>query len=144
MFYGGQRSLSLALEGVLDGIAVALDTHQSVPRIENPVHPQENFADTWDQDKYDRFKAYITSFRSSLKQLLYPAGEDEQRGPEKSVDQLTGLFGGREVKEAIQIEASEMNRQREAGKLAVTSAGLLTGISWPSTVAVRPNQFFGR
>lgn len=58
-FYKGQRSLSLALEGVLDGIHAALELHSEVPRIQNPVHASENFADTWDEQKYEKFKAYI-------------------------------------------------------------------------------------
>ena len=57
MFYRGERSLSMAMDGVLEGIAAALAAHPNVPRIENPVHPSENFADTWDEDKYNKFKA---------------------------------------------------------------------------------------
>jgi hypothetical protein len=143
IFYRGERSLSLALDGVLDGISAALAVHSSVPRIENPVHPAENFADTWDQEKYDKFKAYIANFRRGLKAVLYPTAVDEQRGLETSAGPLTELFGEPEVKEAVRREASEMNRNRDLGKLSVSAAGMI-GAPRTGAVVVPPTKFFGR
>jgi hypothetical protein len=77
-FYRGQRSLSLALDGVLDGFHQALEVHQTVPRIENPVHREENFADTWDQEKYERFKSYIRNFRNGVKSIVVPRFQTRQ------------------------------------------------------------------
>ncbi len=143
MFYGGERSLATALDGVLDGISAALAVHTQVPRIVNPVHPSENFADTWDQEKYEKFKAYIGNFRRGLKAVLYPSAQDELRGLEKSAGPLSELFGETEVKEAIRIEASEMNRNRNLGKLSVGASGLI-GTLRPGAASVPPNKFFGR
>jgi hypothetical protein len=143
MFYRGERSLSMAMDGVLDGIAAALAAHPNVPRIENPVHPAENFADTWDEDKYEKFKAYIANFRRGLKAVLYPTALDEQRGLEKSTGPLTELFGEAEVKEAIRLEASDMNRKRDLGKLAVGATGMI-GAPRSGAVVVPPTKFFGR
>jgi len=143
-FYGGQRSLSLALEGVLDGIHLALAAHPSVPRVENPTHPGENFADTWDQAKYERFKSYIRNFRTELKALLYPSLLEQRTGLEKSTERLGHLFGSDRVKEAIRIEANELNERRNSGKLGIAAGGVLTALSQAGSAAVPRNQFFGR
>jgi hypothetical protein len=42
-FYTGQQSLSSALEHIIDAIHATMEACPNVPRIENPVHPQENF-----------------------------------------------------------------------------------------------------
>lgn len=143
-FYEGQRSLSRALEAILDSIYVAAEAVVGVPRIENPSHPGENFADTWDAAKFERFKAYIRNFRNEMKQLLYPMANEERRGLLIASERLGGLFGSTEVKEAIRLEAKELNQHRDAGHLAVTGLGTLTGVGSVSAVAVPRNHFYGR
>jgi hypothetical protein len=143
-FYQGQRSLSLALEGVLDGIHFTLEANPAVPRIENPTHPDENFADTWDQAKYEQFKSYIRNFRTGLKALLNPTMTEQRMGLEKSTERLGQLFGSDRVKEAIRIEANELNERRDGGKLGIAAGGVLTALSQAGSAAVPRNQFFGR
>ena len=143
-FYQGQRSLSLALEGVLDGIHFTLEANPAVPRIENPTHPDENFADTWDQAKYEQFKSYIRNFRTGLKALLNPTLTEQRMGLEKSTERLGQLFGSDRVKEAIRIEANELNERRDGGKLGIAAGGVLTALSQAGSAAVPRNQFFGR
>jgi len=143
-FYKGQRSLSLALESVLDGIHAAADRIQEVPRIPNPVHAEENFADTWDQAKYEEFKSYIENFRRGLKAAMHPTVFAGRRGLEKSTEPLSELFGADRVKEAIRAEAAEINERRNSGKLGVATGGLLSGVSKVGAIPVPRNQFFGR
>lgn len=143
-FYKGQRSLSLALESVLDGIHAAVAAIPQVPRIPNPVHPEENFADTWDQAKYEDFKSYIDNFRRGLKAAMYPTVLAERQGLEKSTQHLSELFGEERVKDAIRAEAAEINERRNVGRLGVAAGGLLTGISEAGAIPIPRNQFFGR
>lgn len=143
-FYQGQRSLSLALEGVLDGIHSALEQHPVVPRIENPVHADENFADTWDQEKYELFKSYIRNFRAGLKTALNPSAIEAQKGLEGTTGRLGDLFGSDRVKEAIRLEGKELNERRNSASLGIGTSGLLTSLSRPGSVPVPRNQFFGR
>jgi hypothetical protein len=141
-FYVGQRSLSVALDMILDGIHQAAEAVSGVPRIENPVHPDENFADTWDQARLERFKAYIRHFRTQMKQLLSPTLE--KRGIEAASERLGNLFGTAETKEALRLEAQEVNKQRETKRLAVSTIGMLTAAASARATVVQPNQFFGR
>ena len=143
-FYSGQRSLSHALGAVLDRIHFASAAVNGVPRIENPVHRAENFADTWDEAKFDRFKQYIRTFRKEIKLLLHPPETEERMGLQKSANRLGGLFGAAEVKEALRLEAKELNEGRDSKRLAITGFGGLTGAGTTSAVTVRPNHFFGR
>lgn len=143
-FYQGQRSLSLALDSVLDGIHEALEACPAVPRIPNPVHPGENFADTWDQEKYDKFKSYIRNFRRGIKSALYPTSFEERQGLEKTAGPLSELFGSERVKDAIRVEANELNERRNSRTLGIGSGGLLTALSKSGSAAVPRNQFFGR
>ncbi len=143
-FYRGQRSLSFALDSVLDGIHEALEACPEVPRIPNPVHTGENFADTWDQEKYDKFKSYIRNFRRSIKSALYPTSLEERQGLEKTTEPLSELFGFERVKDAIRIEAIELNERRNTRTLGVGAGGLLTALSKSGSAAVPRNQFFGR
>ncbi len=143
-FYGGQRSLSRALEAVLDQIHSASAAVNGVPRIENPVHSGENFADTWNEARFDRFKQYIVNFRNEIKLLLHPPATEERMGLEKSANRLGGLFGAAEVKEALRLEAKELNERRDSKRLAITGFGGLTTAGSIASVPVRPNHFFGR
>lgn len=144
-FYKGQRSLALALESVLDGIHRALEQHPSVPRIENPANRRENFADTWDQEKYDKFRAYISNFRTTFKRALHPSLNEERKGLESLSEPLGSLFGSERVSEALRMESSSWNDDRKSGNLGITSAGILSKLTTtPKIVPVTRNQFYGR
>jgi hypothetical protein len=143
-FYKGQRPLSVALESVLDGIHFALEANPCVPKVLNPVHPAENFADTWDQAKYEKFKSYIENFRRGLRAAMYPSVLAERQGLEKSTEHLGELFGADRVRDAIRIEAAEINERRNTGKLGVAAGGVLTGVSQAGAIPVPRNYFFGR
>ena len=143
-FYKGQRSLSLALESVLDGIHAAVEACPTVPRILNPVHSDENFADSWDQERYDKFRAYIRNFRGTLKATLNPSLAEQRRGLDGTTEHLGKMFGAERVKEAIRLEAKDLNERRTAGRLSMASGGLLTTYSTPRSVPVTSNHFYGR
>jgi hypothetical protein len=51
---------------------------------------------------------------------------------------------GFDDKEAIRIEANELNERRNSGKLGIAAGGVLTALSQAGSAAVPRNQFFGR
>jgi hypothetical protein len=142
--YGGQRSLSRALEAILDRVHFAMAGVIGVPRIENPVHSGENFADTWDEAKFEQFKQYVGNFRRELKMLLNQPEDEERTGLQKSTTRLGGLFGSDEVRKAISLEAKELNEMRHSKGLAVTALGGITSAGSRGATTVQPNHFFGR
>jgi len=142
--YRGERSLSRALASILDSIHTQLAACPRVPIIVNPVHRGENFADTWDQEKYDRFRAYIANFRRLFGSVLRLQEGAMRKGMEASADPLGKLFGAERVKDAIRMEAGEINERRERSSLSVTTAGLLAARSTPGSIPVARTQFYGR
>jgi hypothetical protein len=142
--YRGERSLSRALASILESIDTQLALSPTVPVIANPVHPGENFADSWDQEKYDKFRAYIRNFRTLFASVRRLQENKMHKGLESSADPLGKLFGADRVKEAIRTEAGEINERRERGSLSVTTAGLLSARSMPGSIPVPRTQFYGR
>ncbi len=143
-FYTGQQSLGSALESILDQIHQALESSPTVPRVENPVHADENFADTWDAAKYEKFKSYIGNFRTNLKAALYPSEVELRKGLEATVDPLSKLFGSDRVKDAIKLEASEINERRKTGTIGLATGGVLAGVSQAKSIVIPRNEFYGR
>jgi len=76
--------------------------------------------------------------------LLNPSLTEQRMGLEKSTERLGYLFGSDRVKEAIRIEANELNERRNSGKLGIAAGGVLTARSQAGSAAVPRNQFFGR
>ncbi len=144
-FYRGPRSLSLALEGALDLIHGEMEQHPTVPRIENPAHRKENFADSWDQEKYDKFRAYIRNFRTTFKRALHPNLAEQRKGLESLSEPLGALFGADRVAEAIKLEAADLNVSRNSRSLGISSVGILSTLpASRKVVPVTPNHFYGR
>jgi hypothetical protein len=75
---------------------------------------------------------------------LYPTALEERQGLEKTAGSLSELFGADRVKDAIRIEANELNERRNSGAVGIGSGGLLTALSRSGSAAVPRNQFFGR
>jgi hypothetical protein len=142
--YRGERSLSGTLTSILETIHAQLAVTPRVPVIANPVHPGENFADTWDQEKYDAFRAYIANFKTLFGSVLRLQESTMRKGMEASADPLGKLFGAERVKEAIRMEAGEINERRDRGSLSVTTAGLLAARLTPGSIPVARTQFYGR
>lgn len=81
--------------------------------------------------------------RDGLKALLYPTLAEERLGLEKATERLGGLFGADRVKEAIRLEAKDMNERRTAGTLGIGSSGALTALPMSGSVSVPRDQFYG-
>ena len=143
-YYRGERSLSRALASILETVHGHLALTPGIPVIPNPVHPRENFADTWDQEKYEEFRAYIANFRNLFSSVFQLQENRLQKGLDSIAGPLGKLFGADRVKEAIRMEAGEINERRERGALGVASAGLLTARSVAGSIPVPRTQFYGR
>jgi hypothetical protein len=141
-FYAGEQSLIMALYSVLGQIGSQLEAIAGVPTVPNPVNPEENFAESWNAEKYSRFRKYIFEFHSQVGVALNPQLQKSRELRETTV-QLSELFGSSAVKEAIRLEAEEVGRARTSRVLGVSAIGALTSLGSRST-RVEPNSFYGR
>lgn len=136
--YTGEQSLSLALLDVLDGIVTRLDAaHTKGRRLQvlNPVHPEEDFSERWDNcpEAYLAFNDGLRKFASTWREVCKSHGNP---GP-----LAKGVFG-RVIDDAILRETRSMQADRAASALGVMSSGLIVP-SAQATVAMVRNTNHG-
>jgi hypothetical protein len=133
--YGGQESLTLALDGIIDGILAIIAKTQGIPRIPNPTNPFENLAEGWNDKMYLQFVEYARSFREHLNKLMQGNGLD-------AVTKSLGSLVGRPVAEkAVRAQAQQVEHSRVTRSLRVEPGTGRLGVAAGITVA--RNNFFG-
>jgi len=81
--YSGEEDLESALFAVLTGMERMVN--QTKPRVPNPVNPEEDFADKWDDPKYARlrleenFKKWMLQAKADFNRILASTSPDELR-----------------------------------------------------------------
>jgi hypothetical protein len=81
--YNGEEDLESTLLSVLTGMEGVVN--QMKPRLPNPVNPEEDFADKWDDPKYatlrleENFKKWILQAKADFKRILASTSPDELR-----------------------------------------------------------------
>ncbi len=102
--YDGDQSLTLALDGIIDGIRAFIARVPGIPRVPNPTNPQENFAAGWNAETYPQFVRYAQSLRQHLDRLMAGDGIDEMA---KSL----GGFVGKPLAERVVLEKARETQQ---------------------------------
>ena len=130
-----QESLTLALDGIIDGIRVFIAGATGIPQVPNPSHPQENLASGWNAKTYPQFVQYVNSVRRHLDELMRGAGIDQMT---KSLGRFVGPSA---AERAVLAHARETERLRGDRSLRVESrTGLLTtGVG----IAIPRNNYYG-
>jgi hypothetical protein len=85
--YNQYSDLPTAFLTIIDRLDQYLLQNPSMPSINNPVLPEENFNRHWDQKKYERFRTKIHEIGIQAKD----AYEDED--PEESLEKWRKIFG---------------------------------------------------
>lgn len=133
--YGGEQSLTLALNRIIDGIRVFIVQVPGIPRVPNPTNPQENLAAGWNVETYPQFIRYLQSLREHLDHLMKSNGIDEM------AKSLSG-FVGKPIAERVILErARETEQLRNKRTLRVErSTGILSSAAG---IAIPRNSFYG-
>ena len=121
--YRGERSLSKALVGILDHVAMLVNDarpHRIV--VLNPTNPDEDFSEAWDGDRtaYEKFGSWLGRFRHDALALT------ELRGLEQVGAALQALFGEEVGRRVVEKFGERLADARRAGALRSTAAGLTT------------------
>ena len=133
--YRGQESLTLALDGIIDGIRVFIAGATGIPQVPNPSHPQENLASGWNAETYPQFVQYVHSVRRHLDELMHGGGIDQM------TKSLGGFVGRSAAERAVVAHARETERLRGDRSLRVESrTGILTT---GAGIAIPRNNFYG-
>lgn len=99
-YYNGQESVGEALLWILSGIISEIQDADGEPfLVPNPVNPEENFAESWQEASkaYDEFVDYIERLALDLRELItIPLGEEFRK-------QGGRLFGIEVTEKAVEV-----------------------------------------
>lgn len=114
-------SLYEVLVDVTETMPELVEVRNGVYWVENPVHPEENFADRWRrQPGRDRnFFDWIEQAHAHF------SGYGADRGVDRVLEKLAESFGERPAKRAGERLGSNLTRARDTGALGIGTAGLL-------------------
>ena len=135
--YGGESDL---LE-VFTKIALTMRHHIKKENgkyvISNPVQPDENFADKWEQypERQERFFEWLDQLEADVKELA------KIQGLHNLGDQFKRMFGERAAVEVFQKLGVELKQQRVEGKLNMTAGAGVLGAT--GQVPVKDHNFHG-
>lgn len=139
--YDGQIDLYSALCQILDHMSNYIEIRDNTYWVENPVMPEENFADKWGQyperkDAFDRW--LIRARRELISDPLKVMGLPELK------EKYSAVLGEAPVRRAFKSYADEMRTLSKQNKLY--SSGLMGGLSTTLSAgsqAVKRHTFFG-
>jgi hypothetical protein len=121
-------TLAQVLVDVTSRMPTFVERRNGVYWVENPVQPEENFADRWQShpERRERFFEWIERAHEDF------AGFGADRGVDRFLEKIARTFGDGPAKVAGEAAGSRVVRVREAGLLGIDAAGLL------GTAARRP------
>jgi Second Messenger Oligonucleotide or Dinucleotide Synthetase domain len=137
--YTGEPSVSKALTSVLDSIVQRIEASRRCGekhlRLCNPSNVAEDLTERWDsnQPAYEAFVEGILEFHQRWSQLIARGGNVNS--------ELEALFG-ETVARVLKTRAKRLQESRVAGRLGVTSSGIITS-ACAGAVSMRPNTFYG-
>lgn len=139
-YYMGEESIFLTIESIINRIRVK--THEIPTRIQvlNPVNPQEDFTDKWDEDP-----RYYKSFRE-FSEHLYNEWQElkKEHGLIAESRILKGLFGDDLYMRAQLSQAEIISAARKGEQLGINrNSGTLAAAGSSASVGIRSNTFFG-
>jgi hypothetical protein len=136
--YGGESSTSEALLNVLNGIVRPLDEADAEGRrlvIPNPVHPDEDFSERWDDldDAYAEFDRGIHHFADCWRDIY-----SNESNPKAALAEIFGEVVGT----VVEKQARRTQSLREKSLLGVKSSGIISSAS-SAVSRMRPNTNHG-
>ncbi|GGB64324.1 hypothetical protein GCM10007424_00240 [Flavobacterium suaedae] len=139
-FYMGEESIFLAIESIINRIRVK--THELPTRIKvlNPVNPEEDFTDKWDEDP-----RYYKAFRE-FSEHLYNEWQELKRenGLISEAKILKALFGDELYMRAQLSQSQVISTARREQQLGINrNSGTLAAVVGSASTGVRSNTFFG-
>lgn len=138
--YGHEDNLFEAIAHIAARMTQFIESRNGVKWVANPVLPQENFADKWQEHPEGErsFVEWVAQLRRDLQEAV------SCRGLDNVVERLHRSFGP-EVRKSAQDLGHAYRSNREGGRLASAAAtgGLVAGSARPA-LAVPPHNFYGR
>jgi hypothetical protein len=122
--YRGETDLFAATHHVVATMQDHVEKRNSHYWVPNPAHPDENFADKWNEYP-DRRDAFL-KWHAEIDNVLHNLTQLHGTGLDVVVSTLDKAFPGNTVRESAARYGEHLRRQRVDGLLHVTPTGLIT------------------
>jgi hypothetical protein len=139
LLYEGEESIFDSLAGIVTRARRASIPNQRL-KLLNPVNPQEDFTDKWDDEPqyYVQFLGFIRHINEQLRHLT----ENYDVIAEGRI--MKGLFGEDTFNKAQQGQTKLLEEMRKKKTLFVDRKGvMLSGAGTAGTISVKSNTFYG-
>lgn len=136
--YEGERDLATATIAAVQRMPALVERRNGRFWIENPVCPDENFADKWNEYELRRrkFERWLETVERDLEDALY-----ETKGAIAVHQRVAKALGDHPVQAALKSLGAQTSRARENGAVRFGTGGLLTTTA--AAPAVPKHRFFG-
>lgn len=139
-FYTGEESIFDTVDHIISTIHSKVENSFVRFKVLNPVNPEEDFTDKWDDEPeyFFAFKKFAIHLYSEWQKLK------ENQGVIQEGAILKGLFGDKLYESVVLKQTDNIQALRESGNLeTVRSSGVLTSISSANTSPIKENTFYG-
>ena len=141
--YQGEGSITEALQTIL----IHMDKYilnefdpqsgKTIKKVENPVNPEENFADKWIEHpkRQDNFYKWLEKVRKDLSLIL------QLRGMHVIAESMMPRFGRQAVSQGFDSLAEKARSLRESGTMKMAAGSGILGSA--GSVSAKAHHFFG-
>jgi hypothetical protein len=135
--YNNQADLYETLTSIIDGMTEHIENDGGVLSVFNPVNPEENFADKWQEhpERATKFISWLQQIKKDLKSAL------KERSISIVAGSMKAAFGEKAVNEAVERFGKAYTAQREAGTLKMMAGTGILGTT--GTTPVKKHTFYG-
>ena len=141
--YRGEASITEALQTIIENMKYFIrdrrdtQTGKMFKKIENPVNPEENFADKWKEhpQRQTNFYNWLEAVRRDVSLII------QQRGLHVIAESMHRPFGKQVVMRAFTSMAETAKSQREVGNMKMTTRSGILGTS--GSVTAKAHNFHG-
>ncbi|MCW5519403.1 nucleotidyltransferase [Aureitalea sp. L0-47] len=144
-FYQGDDSIFDAIENIIIKIKQNFNAAGLVGnrlKILNPVNPQEDFSDKWDDVKepelYEQFRKFILHLDEQWKILK------DENGVIEEAKTIKGLFGEKAFLRAQDSQVDLLEKARKTRNIGInTTTGIIAGSTSATMKPIKENTFYG-
>ena len=141
--YRGEASITEALQTIIENMKYFIrdeidpQTGKIFKKIENPVNPEENFADKWKEhpQRQTNFYNWLEAVRRDVSLII------QQRGLHVIAESMHRPFGKQVVMRAFTSMAETAKSQREVGNMKMTTGSGILGTA--GSVTAKAHNFHG-
>jgi hypothetical protein len=137
--YRGETDLFTATKSVVASMPDYVEKRNGRYWVPNPAHPEENFADKWNE--YPERRTAFIKWHTEVSTVLNDLAQLRGTGLDVAVSTLEKAFPGNAIRMSARRYGEHLRRQRVDGLLRVAPSGLITTTT--SGPRLRDHTFHG-